>query len=186
MKILVLGSRVAAVSADGQSWVLLNAAPDIAGQIRSHPELQPRGGSADGAAIKAVVLLDAQIDHVIGLLGLRDGPAIDLHATPSVFEDLTTGLPLLNVLQHYCGTRWHMLPVAGERERAEFTIGGFPSLRFTALAVPGRAPPYSPNRRDQGVGDNIALLVEDLLDGRSVMVDDHFWQEQGEALEITP
>jgi pyrroloquinoline quinone biosynthesis protein B len=154
-----------AVSADGESWVLLNASPDIGQQIRSHPQLHPRQGLRD-TPIKAVVLMDAQIDHVTGLLGLREGPCIDLYATPCVFEDLTTGLPLLNVLQHYCGTRWHMLPVAGDRQSAGFEIEGFSSLRFTALAIPGKAPPYSPHRREQIVGDNIALLVEDLRDGR--------------------
>jgi pyrroloquinoline quinone biosynthesis protein B len=154
-----------AVSADGESWVLLNASPDIGQQIRSHPQLHPRQGLRD-TPIKAVVLMDAQIDHVTGLLGLREGPCIDLYATPCVFEDLTTGLPLLNVLQHYCGTRWHMLPVAGDQVSAEFEIEGFASLRFTALAIPGKAPPYSPHRREQMVGDNIALLIEDLRDGR--------------------
>ncbi|SDE46383.1 pyrroloquinoline quinone biosynthesis protein B [Variovorax sp. CF079] len=154
-----------AVSADGESWVLLNASPDIGQQIRSHPQLHPRQGLRD-TPIKAVVLMDAQIDHVTGLLGLREGPCIDLYATPCVFEDLTTGLPLLNVLQHYCGTRWHMLPVAGDQVSAEFEIEGFASLRFTALAIPGKAPPYSPHRREQMVGDNIALLIEDRRDGR--------------------
>ena len=158
-----------AVSADGESWVLLNASPDIGQQIRSHPQLHPRPGLSEGlrsTPIKAVVLTDAQIDHATGLLGLREGPCIDLYATPAVFEDLTTGLPLLNVLQHYCGTRWHMLPVAGDQVSAPFEIDGFASLRFTALAIPGKAPPYSPHRHDQEVGDNIALLVEDLRDGR--------------------
>ena len=154
-----------AVSADGQSWVLLNASPDIGEQIRNHPALHPRHGLRD-TPIKAVVLMDAQIDHVTGLLGLREGPCIDLYATPCVFEDLTTGLPLLNVLQHYCGTRWHMLPVAGQRTSAKFEIDGFASLRFTALAIPGKAPPYSPHRREQVVGDNIALLIEDLAAGQ--------------------
>jgi pyrroloquinoline quinone biosynthesis protein B len=158
-----------AVSADGESWVLLNASPDIGQQIRSHPQLHPRCGEPHGlrsTPIKAVVLMDAQIDHVTGLLGLREGPCIDLYATPCVFEDLTTGLPLLNVLQHYCGTRWHMLPVAGDQACAEFEIEGFPTLRFTALAIPGKAPPYSPHRREQVVGDNIALRIEDLADGK--------------------
>ena len=192
-----------AVSADGESWVLLNASPDIGTQIRSHPQLHPRRG-ANGALrdtpIKAVVLMDAQIDHVTGLLGLREGPRIDLYATPCVFEDLTTGLPLLNVLEHFCGTRWHMLPVAGNQTSAVFEVAGFPALRFTAIAIPGKAPPYSPHRREQVVGDNIALLIEDLDDGRRLfyspglatvgerelqwmsdadclMVDGTFWQE---------
>lgn len=158
-----------AVSADGDAWVLLNASPDIGQQIRSQAQLRPRCGDAAGVRgtpIKAVVLLDAQIDHVGGLLGLRQGPCIDLYATPCVFEDLTTELPLLNVLQHYCGTRWHMLPVAGDRERADFEVEGVAALRFTALAVPGKAPRYSTHRREQVVGDNIALLVEDLRDGQ--------------------
>lgn len=144
--------------------MLLNASPDTGHQIRSHAQLHPRGGLRD-TPINSVVLMNAQIDHVAGLLGLREGPCIDVYATPCVFEDLTTGLPLLNVLQHYCGTRWHMVPVAGDQARAEFRIAGFASLRFTALAIPGMAPPYSPHRREQLVGDNIALLIEDLNDG---------------------
>ncbi|MDP9968276.1 pyrroloquinoline quinone biosynthesis protein B [Variovorax paradoxus] len=154
-----------AVSADGESWVLLNASPDIGQQIRSHPQLHPRHGLRD-TPIKAVVLMDAQIDHVAGLLGLREGPRIDLYATPCVFEDLTTSFPVLGVLEHYCGTRWHMLAVAGTQTRVDFGVAGFPSLRFTAVAIPGKAPPYSPHRRGQAVGDNIALRIEDLQGGR--------------------
>jgi len=188
-----------AVSGDGLSWVLLNASPDIGEQIRRHPQLHPRHGLRD-TPIKAVVLMDAQVDHVTGLLGLREGPCIDLYATRCVFEDLTSGLPLLNVLQHYCGTRWHMLAVDGASTRAEFDIEAVPNLRFTALAIPGKAPPYSPHRREQVVGDNIALRIESLVDGRSlfyspglarvgeqelawmneadcVLVDGTFWQE---------
>ncbi len=154
-----------AVSADGDSWALLNASPDIGLQIRAHPQLRPRHGLRD-TPIKAVVLMDAQIDHVAGLLGLREGPRIDLYATPCVFEDLTTGLRWRHGLEHYGGTRRHTLPVGGERSSAEFEIQGFTSLRFTALAIPGKAPPYSPHRREQVVGDNIALLIEDIVNGQ--------------------
>jgi pyrroloquinoline quinone biosynthesis protein B len=156
-----------AISADGVSWVLLNASPDIGEQIRRHRPLHPRQGLRD-TPIKAVVLMDAQIDHVTGLLGLREGPCIDLYATRCVFEDLTSGLPLLDVLQHYCGTRWHPLAVDGAHTHFEFEIESAPGLRFTALAIAGKAPPYSPHRREQVVGDNIALRVEDLADGSSL------------------
>ena len=156
-----------AVSPDGERWVLLNASPDIGTQIRQHPQLHPRHGLRH-TPIEAVVLMDAQIDHVTGLLGLREGPRINLYATPCVFEDLTTGLPLLNVLEHYCGTRWHMVPVGAEQHSAEFEIPGFEDLSFTAVAIPGKAPPYSPHRREQVVGDNIALLIEDRRDGQTL------------------
>jgi len=156
-----------AISADGSHWVLLNASPDIGQQLRVQPALHPRAGfGLRDTPIRAVVLMDAQIDHATGLLSLREGPPLELYATPCVFEDLTTGLPILSVLEHYCGVHWHMLPVAGEQRIAEFTIEGFEALRFRAIAIPGKAPPYSPHRHDPKVGDNIALEVTDLRNGK--------------------
>ena len=154
-----------AVSPDGRRWVLLNASPDIGQQLRMQPILHPKQGLRD-TPIKAVILMDAQIDHATGLLSLREGPPIELYVTPCVFEDLTTGLPILTVLEHYCGVHWHLLPVAGEQKVAEFAVDGFEALRFRAIAIPGKAPPYSPHRHDPKVGDNIALEITDLRNGK--------------------
>jgi len=184
-----------AVSPDGKRWVLLNASPDIGQQLRMQPILHPKQGLRD-TPIKAVILMDAQIDHATGLLSLREGPPIELYVTPCVFEDLTTGLPILTVLEHYCGVHWHLLPVAGEQKVAEFAVDGFESLRFRAIAIPGKAPPYSPHRHDPKVGDNITDLrngkrlfyapglgevgpqeLEWMSDCDLLMVDGTFWTE---------
>ncbi|MBL0720336.1 pyrroloquinoline quinone biosynthesis protein PqqB [Piscinibacter sp. Jin2] len=154
-----------AISQDGEDWILLNASPDIGTQLRNTPALWPKQGLRH-TPIKAVILMDAQIDHATGLLSLREGPPIHLHITPCVFEDLTTGLPILSVLEHYCGVRWHMLPVAGDQRVAEFTVDGFDGLRLRAIAIPGKAPPYSPHRHNPTVGDNIALSVLDERSGK--------------------
>ena len=154
-----------AISPDGQDWILLNASPDIGQQLRHQPLLHPRSGLRD-TPIKAVVLMDAQIDHVTGLLSLREGPPIRLYCTPCVFEDLTNGLPILPLLQHYCGVQWHLAPVSGDQLSADFSIEGFPTLQFRAVAIPGKAPPYSPHRHDPTVGDNIALFVTDTRTGQ--------------------
>ena len=186
MKVLVLGSRSGsaapsfgaaaapqrtqssvALSADGVNWLLLNASPDIGEQIRANPVLHARPGATD-TPVKAVVLMDAQIEHVAGLLSLREGPPLDLHATPCVFEDLSSGLPLLQTLQHYCGVRWHMVPVAGETRVAPFRVAGFESLCFTAVATRGPAPAYATYRDDNTVGANIALYIEDSVTGQSL------------------
>ncbi len=154
-----------AISADGHRWALVNASPDIGEQLRRHEAL----GAADGAGespIRAVVLTSAAIDAAAGLLSLRDGPPLDLYATPSVFEDLTTGLPLLSVLQHYCGVRWHLLGVAGEQRVFPFRIEALEPLQFEAFALPGLAPPYSNHRNDPTPGDHIALRVFDPASGR--------------------
>jgi pyrroloquinoline quinone biosynthesis protein B len=187
-----------AISQDGESWVLLNASPDIAQQIRANPELHPRAGLR-GTPIKAVVLTDAQLQNVAGLLSLREGKQLEVFATPLVFEDLTAELPLLNVLESYCDVHWHMLPVAGGAPAAPFTIAGFEDLSFCAVAVPGSAPQHV-RQRGESVGSSIAVQVQDLRSGPRffyspalaavgeaemhwlrnadcVMVDGTFWQE---------
>lgn len=56
-----------AVSVDGVAWLLVNASPDILAQIAANPEMQPARHTRD-TGIAAVLLMDAQIDHVTGLL----------------------------------------------------------------------------------------------------------------------
>src|SRR3954471_13164482 len=63
-----------AVSADGAQWLLLNASPDIRQQINAVRELAPSpGGGARSSPIVAVALTNGDIDHVAGLLSLREG-----------------------------------------------------------------------------------------------------------------
>ena len=63
-----------AVSRDGRSWVLLNASPDLRQQIAATRELWPSpDGGVRASPIKAVVLTNGDVDHVAGLLSLREG-----------------------------------------------------------------------------------------------------------------
>ena len=101
-----------AVSSNGIDWVLINASPDILAQIRATPALQPARARRD-SGIAAVVLMDAQIDHITGLLMLREGNELPLYCTAPVWRELNEGLPLVPVLSHYCGVRWHALPTQG-------------------------------------------------------------------------
>lgn len=154
-----------AISPDGVHWVLVNASPDLGSQLRAQPALHPQHGPLH-TPIAAVVLTDGQVDHTAGLLSLREGPPLSLYATAGVFEELTTGLPLLPALQHYCGVHWHLLPVAGQQRRAGFRIEGFETLEFEAVAVAGRPAPYSLSRHVAAVGEHIALRVHDTRSGR--------------------
>lgn len=154
-----------AISPDGQHWVLVNASPDLGQQLRAQSAMHPRHGPRH-ATIGAVVLTDAQVDHTAGLLSLREGPPLELYATPGVFEDLTTGLTLLPTLQHYCGVHWHLVPIAGQQRRTSFRIEGFETLEFEAVALAGRAPRYSARHHAPSAGDHIALRVHDLQTGR--------------------
>ncbi len=76
------------ISVNGDDWLLINASPDILAQIRANPALQPARAARD-TGIAAVLLTDAQIDHVTGLLMLRErSSALPLYTTSPVWNDL--------------------------------------------------------------------------------------------------
>ena len=151
-----------ALSGDGVSWLLCNASPDILGQLRSAPALQPARSLRD-TAIRAVLLIDAQIDHATGLLMLREHrQPLDIWSTEPVRDDLENGNPIFRVLGHYCGVSWHPVPTNG----TTFQVPNVPGLAFTAHALKSNAPPYSPRRDRPMPGDNIGIEVTDLASGR--------------------
>src|SRR5277367_1640055 len=71
-----------AASADGQSWYLLGASPDLRSQIEAASELHPRTGVRI-SPIAGVVLTSADLDHVLGLLLLRELQPFRIFGTPS-------------------------------------------------------------------------------------------------------
>jgi pyrroloquinoline quinone biosynthesis protein B len=153
-----------AVSGDGISWVLFNASPDIRTQLEAFPAMQPARSLRDTGII-GIVLIDSQIDHTTGLLVLREGQPLNIYCSDMVHQDLTTGHPLFNVLGHYCGVNWHAVPL---EPGSHFTVDGVEDLRFTAVPLSSKAPPYSPHRHDPHLGDNISIRVEDLKSGKSL------------------
>ncbi|MCG6658200.1 pyrroloquinoline quinone biosynthesis protein PqqB [Halomonas campisalis] len=158
-----------AISSDGERWLLCNASPDIRAQIAANPELQPRRGIRD-SGIAEILLVDAQIDHVTGLLSLREGCPLDVWCTPSVHRDLSSGFPLFPMLQHWQGgLRWQPIEMDVESRRVGFSVPSCPDLRFTAVALDSNAPPYSPRRGSPAPGDNLGLFIEDIANATSLL-----------------
>jgi pyrroloquinoline quinone biosynthesis protein B len=71
-----------AVTEDGRSWFLLGASPDLRAQIEATPELHPRVGVRQ-SPIAGAVLANADVDHVLGLLLLRELQPLRIYATAS-------------------------------------------------------------------------------------------------------
>lgn len=150
-----------AASANGRDWLLVNASPDILAQIRATPSLQPARALRD-SGIAAVLLMDAQIDHVTGLLMLRErcGP-LPLLATREVLCDIGEGFPITRILSHYCGVRPQ--PIA--HDGSAFTAPGLPGIALHAVALSSKPPPYSPFRGAPRPGDNIGIVLQNPLSG---------------------
>ena len=152
-----------AVSSDNRNWVLFNTSPDIRSQINDFPAIQPQEGLR-GTGIKAIILIDSQIDHSTGLLILREGKPLDVYCTEMVKQDLSSGFPIFTMLDDYCTINHHPIELAS----GAFTIPGIDDLRFIPHALKSKAPPYSPHRHDPHEGDNIGVTIEQISTGKKL------------------
>ena len=153
-----------AVTHNGQDWLLVNASPDLLAQIRANPELQPARTMRD-SGIAAVLLMDAQIDHVAGLLMLRERSSpLPLLATPEVLSDLDSSLPIAGLLSHYCGVVTLPLQADGGLQ----PVPGLPGLAVRPIPLSSKPPPYSRYRENPRPGDNIGLVIDNPRSGARV------------------
>lgn len=117
-----------AVTGDGESWSLVNASPDLGSQIRAARALWPR--AQRHSPIGAVVLTSAEIDHVAGLLNLRERHEFDLIALDPVLAAIDAN-PIFAAVPAR-----RVMAAAG---RPFALPGGLVAELFT---VPGKAPLY--------------------------------------------
>ena len=144
-----------AVSADGERWTLLNAAPDLRAQIAATPRLHPCG-ERRGSPIEAVVLTGAEIDQTAGLLSLRERAPFTLHATAATLAAIA-GNPMFGALSAV--TRHAVAP--GER----FALGG--GLQAELFLVPGKVPLYLEGDDPDTASESAANVGVELTAGRT-------------------
>jgi pyrroloquinoline quinone biosynthesis protein B len=129
-----------AASADGRDWVLFNASPDILQQIAETPELQPRADAPlRSSPIRAVVLTNADVDHVAGLLSLRERQPFAIYATAEVLAVLDAN-SIFNVLDRAIVPR-RELPAGREFEICDADDRGT-GVRIESFAVSGKVALY--------------------------------------------
>jgi pyrroloquinoline quinone biosynthesis protein B len=127
-----------AVSSDGRRWFLINASPDLRAQFGAFPPLHPGSISTRNNPLEAVLLTNADLDHTLGLLLLREGEPLHLHASKAVREHLSRDLAFVPLLTAFCGVVWHEPPV--EQWAPLCCADGQPS-GLACRAVPLRSPP---------------------------------------------
>lgn len=151
-----------AISADGAAWCLCNASPDLRQQIEANWQLQPRAnGPKRTSPIAAAVLTNADIDHIAGLLNLRESQSFQLHATSRVLETLAAN-SVFNVLNPDYVRRQEI--------KLDTPFSPMAGVAVTAFAVPGKVALYleDASRDDFGTqgGDTVGLEIQDTASGR--------------------
>lgn len=120
-----------AVSGGNGSWAILNASPDIREQLTQARSLHPSG--LRELPLTSVLLTNGDIDHVAGLLTLRESQAFTLFATPGIHAVLDAN-PIFDAVNR------DLVP-----RRAVVLDDAFelvPGITARLFAVPGKVPLY--------------------------------------------
>jgi pyrroloquinoline quinone biosynthesis protein B len=155
-----------AVSADGDNWLLLNASPDLRQQIAATPRLAP--STRDGARaspIKAVALTNGDVDHIAGLLNLREAQPLAVYASRRVLDTLKANR-IFDVLAADLVTRAELPLDAPLRiEGPGVDLG----LAIEAFASPGKVALYLEEAGAAGFGgkpgDTLGLRIVETATG---------------------
>ncbi len=158
-----------AVSSDGKAWVLLNASPDLRQQIADARALQPGPEDQKRASpIRAAVITNGDVDHMAGLINLRELQPFSIYAHRRVLNVLN-GNSIFNILNAEAVPRTELelgmsTPLSGD--------GNDLGLTVEAFDVPGKIALYLEDENagpDLGTdtGDTVGLKVTDQTSGVS-------------------
>ena len=146
-----------AVSDDSGSWFLLGASPDLCTQIEATPELHPHDGVRQ-SPIAGVVLASADLDHLLGLLLLRELQPLRIYAAASILRILREENSMFRMLNRASNQAvWSEI-----RPRQEFPLlsaeGIDSGLRCEPLILGSGYPAYVAQERAATLSPSEALL----------------------------
>jgi pyrroloquinoline quinone biosynthesis protein B len=118
-----------------------------------------------------VLLTNADLDHVLGLLSMREGDRLSIYATRAVRSALTDSLGVATVLDVFCGTDWHEPPVT-EFAPVVARGGTGSQLLYRAIVLPGSPPPYARGISDRGAHSVAYQFLDQRTGGRLLVAPD--------------
>ena len=134
---------------NGTEYTLVNASPDISQQLLYFGE----GTRKRRNPMDSIILTDAQLDHTLGLLQVREGEPLNVFATPLVQYQLTHEFPAVPLLEKYCSTKFVSI--------GDSAFSPLPGFTVTPLDITSNSPPYSKYRDKPTPGANLGLIIND-------------------------
>jgi pyrroloquinoline quinone biosynthesis protein B len=146
-----------AVSEDGRMWFLLGACPDLRAQIEVSPELHPGNGLRQ-SPIAGAVLSSGDLDHVLGLLLLRELQPLRVYGTRSVLSLLREDNCMFAMLNRVSDqVLWN-----GVNAEEMFSLlspaGTASGLKCETIALAAHYPAYVSKQRAEELAPCEALL----------------------------
>lgn len=184
-----------AISADGRRWFLLNASPDVREQLnRLHGDAVP--ATIRHVPIEGVLLTDAELDHSLGIVLLREARHLPLYTTTAVRSVLDGDSRILPVVRAFADVPLTELPLLTPVPLS-YRDGSGSGLSVEAFPVPADPPRFARTAaeghtvgffvRDEqsdcgcafvpGCGDLHAALLERLAQADVLLFDGTFWAD---------
>ena len=153
-----------AVTADDASWFLINASPDLRQQLLNNPEIHPDPTKGlRNTPIAGIILTSADLDHVLGLLLMREFTPVRIYATGPVINILKKN-SFFQMLDRLPGqSRWTEI-----EPDVSFPVGN--GLICTPIALSSSLPTYI-SEADRAMLDparaTIGLIFENSSDSEA-------------------
>jgi pyrroloquinoline quinone biosynthesis protein B len=148
-----------AVSADGARWSLVGASPDLREQLAGFAALHPRPGTRD-VPLDSVVLANAELDHVLGLLVLREALSYRILSTSWVRDAILQHNAAFRLLEPAWGTTPLDRPVA---------LDAAGRLEARLFPVPGKLPGWLRDLARVHAETSVGVRITDTRSGRRLV-----------------
>jgi pyrroloquinoline quinone biosynthesis protein B len=145
-----------AISGDGSHWFLLNASPDVREQLGRLPS-DGAGAAIRHVPIEGVVLTDAELDHSLGIVLLREAKYLPVYATAATASVLQHDSRILPVARAFADMPCTELPLDVPIDLPH-RDGARSGLSVEAFSVPADPPRFAP---EAAPGHTVGLAVRE-------------------------
>jgi len=149
-----------AVSADGCRWFVVNASPDIRDQLRwlnTEPADVVRH-----VPIEGVLLTDAEVDHTLGVVLLREARLLPIYATAAVESVLNHDSRFLSITRAFSDVPLTELPI-DVPVPLRYRDGSPSGIDVAAFRVAAGPPRFATTDAD---GHTVGLILRDDVRGK--------------------
>ena len=145
----------AAISIDGQRWFLLNASPDVREQLAR----LPTGPSSEirRVPIDGVLLTDAELDHTLGFVLLREARHLPLYTTAAIRTMLECDSRILPMTRAFAEVPVTEL-LLETPQVLHYRDGSSSGLSAEAFAVPAGPPRFA---KSHDIGHTVGMILRD-------------------------
>ena len=150
-----------AVSVDGERWFLLNASPDVHHQLDCLPGPIPSG--IRHVSVEGIVVTDAELDHTLGIVLLREARRLQLYATLAVRRILERDSRIIPVTQAFARVEVTDM-VLDEPIPLRYRDGSESTLSILPFNVPAGPPRFA---LENTIGHTVGLILRDEATGGS-------------------